>query len=174
MKSPSMMDDSAPIKEQLMLINALAISHQEYMKKLTEASETAQRFTDALEALGKCPEFYTLLFSVHDTEIPLETRTTLASHLQQSLYGNQLQNFTTLLYTHLSQARDDYETGYYLIILESITEFMQTSHYLEFSHAKQAFDDDHCDANEQLKSSIASLKQQVRELMYPTHNGFNH
>lgn len=169
-----MIDDPTPIKEQLMLINALAVSHQEHMATLIETSRTAQRFTDALKALGKCPEFYTLLFSVHDGEMPLETRSNLASHLQQSLYSNHLQEFITLLYTHLSQARDDYETGYYLIILESTQEFMRSAYYIEFSQAKEAFDDDHCDANEQLKASVASLKQQVRELMYPSHTGFEY
>jgi hypothetical protein len=167
------MQNSPPLKEQLMLFGALTLSYTEDMDKLIHTSKTAQRFTDALHALGKCSEFYTLLFSIHDQEIPLNIRTILANHLQQSLYANHLNEFKTILYDYITKARDDYETGYYLIILESVNEFMRTISYHEFHDAKQAFDNDPCDANEQLKASIALLKQQVRELMYPSTYSFD-
>jgi hypothetical protein len=168
------MQGTPPLKEQLMLINALAVSHDEHMGKLIQASRTAKRFTDALRALGKSPEFYTLLFSVHDKEIPLSVRSTLGTQLQHALYSNCLKEFITSLYNYLAHAADDYETGYYLIILESTKEFMATSFYQEFSNAKIAFDNDHCTANEQLKESIALLKQQVRELMNPSNHNLSY
>lgn len=167
------MQNSLPLKEQLMLLNALGVSHTEGMDKLIQKSHTAKRFTDALHQLGKCPEFYTLLFSVHDDEIPFTIRNALATNLQQSLYSNNLRDFISSLYSYLAGASDDYETGYYLVILESIKEFMGTDSYREFYEAKTDFDNDHCPANKQLKESIALLKQQVRELMYPSTYGLD-
>lgn len=162
------MQKSTPLKEQLMLLNALGVSNNKDIDQLIRTSHTARRFTNALQQLGKCPEFYTLLFSVHDSEIPFETRNALATSLQQTLYSNNLKEFISTLHDHLGQASDDYETGYYLVMLECVKEFMETPSYREFYDAKAAFDNDHCPANEQLKESIASLKQQVRELMYPS------
>src|SRR5574343_34252 len=102
----------------------IATYNQKAISDSITRSNTAQIFFNSLKKLTTCPEFYTLIFSIQDPEINIAVRKELVTN-------------------HLPSAQDDYETNYFLIILESISDFIKSSQSLEYYEAKNKLDNDH-------------------------------
>ncbi len=143
----------------------IATYNQLNINNAAKESATAKYFLDTLKQLGTCPEFYTLVFSIQDSEIDIPIRQQLGIELQNALYKNKFNNFIDLLDNHIFNAKDDYEISYFLIILEAVKLFTQTQLYRNFSLAKNNLDNDHSPASEQLKTAIISMKKQVNKII---------
>ncbi len=149
----------------------IATNNYEQIVKLVDSSYSAQNFIKSLKQISCSPEFYTLIFSIQDIEIPFETRKILGQELQDCLYGNQLIKFVHILNKYINEAKDDYETSYFLVILESVHDFIRTKAYNNFYHARLAIDEDDSISNTQLKNSILNIKKELQQIIYQSQYG---